>query len=50
LGQILASEGVGGEQGIPVRELVESSALLAEAVSTAVPRSNLSSVVGALRG
>jgi type IV pilus assembly protein PilM len=50
LGQILASEGVGGEQGIPVRELVESSALLAEAVSTAVPRSSLSSVVGALRG
>jgi type IV pilus assembly protein PilM len=50
LGQILASEGVGGEHGIPVRELVDSSALLAEAVSTAVPRSNLSSVVGALRG
>jgi type IV pilus assembly protein PilM len=50
LGQILAGEGVGGEHGIPVRELVDSSALLAEAVSTAVPRSNLSSVVGALRG
>jgi type IV pilus assembly protein PilM len=50
LGRILREEGVGPEDGLIVRELVESSALLSEAVTAAVPRAWLSSVTGALRG
>jgi type IV pilus assembly protein PilM len=50
LGRILRDEGVGPEDGLTVRELVESSALLSEAVTAAVPRAWLSSVMGALRG
>lgn len=50
LGRILRDEGVGPEDGLTVRELVESSALLSEAVSSSVPRAWLSSVMGALRG
>ena len=47
LGRILVEQGVGPEDGLSVRELVSSSALLADA--TAVPRAWLSSVTGALR-
>ncbi len=50
LGRILRSEGVGPEDGLSVRELVESSVLLSEAATAAVPRAWLSSVMGALRG
>jgi type IV pilus assembly protein PilM len=50
LGQILKSSGVGDEDGLRVRELVEIAALLPEAVSASVPRPWLSGVVGALRG
>jgi type IV pilus assembly protein PilM len=50
LNRILSDEGVGPEDGLTVRELVESSALLSEAVTSAVPRAWLSSVTGALRG
>ncbi len=50
LNRILRDEGVGPEDGLTVRELVESSALLSEAVTSAVPRAWLSSVTGALRG
>lgn len=50
LGRILRDEGVGAEDGLTVRELVDSSALLSEAVTAAVPRAWLSSVTGALRG
>jgi type IV pilus assembly protein PilM len=49
LGRILREEGVGPDDGLFVRELVESSALLSEAVTAAVPRAWLSSVTGALR-
>ncbi len=48
LGRILREEGVGPDDGLAVRELVESSALLGDAVT--VPRAWLSSVTGALRG
>jgi type IV pilus assembly protein PilM len=50
LGQILSSSGVGEGDGLRVRELVESAALLPDAVSAAAPRAWLSGVVGALRG
>jgi type IV pilus assembly protein PilM len=50
LGQILAARGVGDGDGLHVRELVEVSALLPEAVKAAAPRAWLSGVVGALRG
>lgn len=50
LGQILKSSGVGDEDGLRVRELVETAALLPEAVSASAPRPWLSGVVGALRG
>jgi type IV pilus assembly protein PilM len=49
LSRILREEGVGPDDGLFVRELVESSALLSEAVTAAVPRAWLSSVTGALR-
>jgi type IV pilus assembly protein PilM len=47
LSRMLRDAGVGPEDGLTVRELVESSALLGGAVS--VPRAWLSSVAGALR-
>lgn len=47
LGRMLREAGVGPEDGLTVRELVDTSALLADA--TAVPRAWLSSVTGALR-
>ena len=50
LGQILKYSGVGNEDGLRVRELVETAALLPEAVSASAPRPWLSGVVGALRG
>jgi type IV pilus assembly protein PilM len=49
LGRMLRDAGVGSEDGLVVRELVESSALLSDAVRTSVPRAWLSSVTGALR-
>lgn len=50
LGRILKTSGVGDDDGIRVRELVETGALLPEAVSASTPRAWLSGVVGALRG
>jgi type IV pilus assembly protein PilM len=50
LNQILIATGVGDAAGMRVRELVESSALLPDAVSTSAPRPWLSGVLGALRG
>jgi type IV pilus assembly protein PilM len=50
LRQILIASGVGDADGLRVRELVESSALLPDAVSVAAPRAWLSGVLGALRG
>ena len=49
LGRILKASGVGDEDGLRVREVVESAALLPDAVSATVPRALLSGVVGALR-
>jgi type IV pilus assembly protein PilM len=48
--RILASSGVAQADGLRVRELVDSSDLLASAVTSSVPRAWLSGVVGALRG
>lgn len=50
LGQILITSGVGDEDGLTVRELVEASALLPDAVTASAPRPWLSGVMGALRG
>jgi type IV pilus assembly protein PilM len=49
LSRILAATGVAQADGLHVRELVDSSDLLASAVSSSVPRAWLSSVMGALR-
>jgi type IV pilus assembly protein PilM len=49
LGRILKTSGMGEDDGLRVRELVETAALLPEAVSAAAPRAWLSGVVGALR-
>jgi type IV pilus assembly protein PilM len=50
LAQILSASGVGEGDGLRVRELVETSALLPDAVTSAAPRQWLSGVLGALRG
>ena len=50
LRQILSASGVGEGDGLRVRELVDSGALLPDAVSSSTPRSWLSGVLGALRG
>jgi type IV pilus assembly protein PilM len=50
LRRILEEQGVVEADGVRVRELVESSALLSDAVSASVPRSWLSGVMGALTG
>lgn len=50
LRRILKTTGVGDDDGLRVRELVETGALLPEAVSASTPRAWLSGVVGALRG
>ncbi len=50
LGRILKTSGVGEEDGLQVRELVETGALLPDAVTASAPRAWLSGVVGALRG
>jgi type IV pilus assembly protein PilM len=50
LTKILSVSGVGDEDGLRVRELVETAALLPEAVTASAPRAWLSGVVGALRG
>jgi type IV pilus assembly protein PilM len=47
---ILTAEDVAEADGLRVRELVESSALAADAATAAVPRAWLSGVLGALRG
>jgi type IV pilus assembly protein PilM len=49
LGRILKTSGMGEEDGLRVRELVETAALLPDAVSASAPRAWLSGVVGALR-
>lgn len=49
LARILKASGVGDEDGLRVKELVESEELQAEAVTTSAPRPWLSGVVGALR-
>jgi type IV pilus assembly protein PilM len=50
LRRILEEQGVVEADGVKVRELVDSSALLSDAVSASVPRSWLSGVMGALKG
>jgi type IV pilus assembly protein PilM len=50
LGQILSASGVGEGDGLRVRELVETAALLPDAVTSTAPRAWLSGVLGALRG
>jgi type IV pilus assembly protein PilM len=50
LRRILTETGVGETDGLQVRELVDTAALLPGAISAAVPRSALAGVVGALRG
>lgn len=49
LGRILKTSGVGEEDGLRVRELVEAGELMPEAVTASAPRAWLSGVVGALR-
>jgi len=49
LANILAASGIAREDGLRVRELVESKDLLAGAATSAVPRAWLSGVLGALR-
>jgi type IV pilus assembly protein PilM len=49
LGRILKTSGIGEDDGLRVRELVETAALLPEAMSASAPRAWLSGVVGALR-
>jgi type IV pilus assembly protein PilM len=49
LGRILKTSGVGEEDGLRVRELVDAGELLPEAVTASAPRAWLSGVVGALR-
>ncbi len=50
LSYILSASGVGEGDGLRVRELVETAALLPDAVTSAAPRQWLSGVLGALRG
>jgi type IV pilus assembly protein PilM len=50
LSRILKTTGVGEEDGLLVRELVETGALLPDAVSASASRAWLSGVLGALRG
>jgi len=49
LGRILKTSGVGEEDGLRVRELVEAGELMPEAVTASAPRAWLAGVVGALR-
>jgi type IV pilus assembly protein PilM len=49
LARILRTSGVGEEDGLRVRELVETDELLPEAVTASAPRAWLGGVVGALR-
>jgi type IV pilus assembly protein PilM len=49
LARILKTSGVGEEDGLRVRELVDVAELLPEAVTASTPRAWLSGVVGALR-
>jgi type IV pilus assembly protein PilM len=49
LARILRTSGVGEEDGLRVRELVDAAELLPDAVTASAPRAWLSGVVGALR-
>jgi type IV pilus assembly protein PilM len=50
LQRILSSEGSAQEDGLRVREVVDTAALLSSAVTSSVPRGWLAGVTGALRG
>lgn len=50
LRRVLLEEGVGGADGLQVRELVDTAALDPGAISASVPRAALAGVTGALRG
>jgi len=50
LARILKTSGVGEDDGLRVRELVDTAELLPEAATASAPRAWLSGVVGALRG
>ena len=50
LQRILSSEGLAQEDGLRVREVVSTEALLPSAVTSSVPRGWLAGVLGALRG
>jgi type IV pilus assembly protein PilM len=50
LGRILIEQGIAEADGVRVRELVSTEALLAEATISAAPQQWLSGVLGALRG
>jgi type IV pilus assembly protein PilM len=49
LARILKASGVGDEDGLRVRELIETDELMPEAVTASAPRAWLAGVVGALR-
>jgi type IV pilus assembly protein PilM len=49
LARILRTSGVGDEDGLRVRELIETAELMPEAVTASAPRAWLAGVVGALR-
>ena len=49
LAKILKASGVGDEDGLRVRELIETDELMPEAVTASAPRAWLAGVVGALR-
>jgi type IV pilus assembly protein PilM len=50
LQRILSSEGLAQDDGLRVREVVSTEALLSSAVTSSVPRGWLAGVLGALRG
>jgi hypothetical protein len=50
LSAILSASGVGDGDGLRVREVVDATALMPDAVTSAAPRQWLSGVLGALRG
>lgn len=50
IGRILVQQGIAQEEGLNVRELIESSAPMSDAVTADVPRAWLAGVAGALRG
>ena len=50
IGRILADKGLAQQEGLSVREMIESADLLSDTVSASVPRAWLAGVAGALRG